>query len=700
MWPARSSLGGLRASLRRREPLLWQLWAAGLVVAVATLFYAPALARTGGSVGRWPVPLDDVYIYFGFARSAALGHPFEHFPGNGYSSGATSVLYPLLLAPAWAAGWRRGALGAFAALLAAACLFDLCRTLRALGRGIPGGRQGEPTAAAGRASWLLPPLLLCVPLLDWSLLSGMETALLAAVAGRAMLACRRAACAAPAERAGRQRRAGLWLCLLVLARPEMLALAIPLGVAVAYWAGSLCAWRSLGRALGPPAAVLGAQAAANRWLTGEPAPAGAVRKALWSVPYLDETERALAFLTNLAVLVHQGIERALGGRPWAYALAALALAGLASRRHHTLAAPLLLGAAGALLLACCNTTAPYQNLRYAAPSLLFLLMAAGLGLRALCARRATAPVGLALGLLAVAAPAGQWRRQIDHFARASRNILDQHGEVAQRLRAQEPRPRRVLVGDAGAIPYLSGIGPIDGLGLGGYRGLPFARASVHGVPAVVELIERLPPGERPDAMALYPLWWRGLADAFGRPRESVRIADNVICTADEKVIYDADWSALAAPDERRAGEVDRLDVADLVDEQAHDYDFPGPHGGWVVGTSALLAPWGAPGRPQRFDAGRIVPEGRSESFAVRGPLGRAPARLVLRTDGGAPLGLVVEVQRSRRRVEVHELAVPQRRDDVWTELHVWLRDVAEGDRLRVRAVRGPWRSFHYWLLRP
>src|SRR5438093_6578331 len=66
--------------------------AALAVGAAAVAFYAPALLRAHGN---WPVPLDDTYIYFDFARSAALGHAFEWLPGNGYSSGSTSLVYPL-----------------------------------------------------------------------------------------------------------------------------------------------------------------------------------------------------------------------------------------------------------------------------------------------------------------------------------------------------------------------------------------------------------------------------------------------------------------------------------------------------------------------------------------------------------------------------------------------------------------------------
>ena len=214
------------------------------------------------------------------------------------------------------------------------------------------------------------------------------------------------------------------------------------------------------------------------------------------------------------------------------------------------------------------------------------------------------------------------------------------------------------------------------------------------MPAVVELIERLPVGERPDVLALYPSWWVGLADVFGRRTEAVRIEDNVICGADEKVIYDADWSALAPPGELRADAVDAVDVADLVDERDHDYVFPGPRGGWVVGAVLALAD-GAP----RFDGGRVVPEGKEESFVIREDVPPGPTVLVLRTDGG-PDGLAgVVVERGGRTVSTAEAALPQRPADRWYELRVPLADARGGDRLRVLALRGALRDFHLWLLR-
>ncbi|WP_437758266.1 hypothetical protein [Sorangium sp. So ce1389] len=674
----------------RRPPrtrlLLWYASAALPVLGAAAAFYGPALARTGGA---WPAPLDDVYIHFGFARAAALGHPFSWIPGNGYSSGGTSLTYPLILAPGYLLGFRGAWLGLFAALLACAALLDLCRSLRQLLE-----PRGPGAASARWVGWVAPLFVVAVPLLDWSWFSGMEVALLGAVLGRALVAVRRAELAPPPRRPAEQLRAGLLAALLVATRPEAIALAAPLAVAVAHAAGSLSAAAALARASLPTALLLGAQAAANRAFTGEWGAAGAVRKLILSNPYPAPLEKAVEVIRNLAALRVQALESALGGPSCAFLLPLLGVVAALDRRSRRLAVPLLLGAYGSLLLVALNATARYQNLRYAAPALAMLLVAAALGTEALARRgRLAAGVAAALALAALAAPSPWFARQIDHFARSSANIAGQHVEVARRLAARAPRPRRVLLGDAGAIPYLSGIPAIDGLGLGGYRGMPFARASVHGVPAVVELIERLDAAERPDVFALYPSWWGGLADVFGRRVDAVKIEDNVMCAADEKVIYEADWSALAPPGERRAGAIDEVDIADLIDERAHGYGFPSPRGGWIVG--AVLRD-GADGA-SRFDAGRLIPEGREQSFAI-GAVAGGPAVLALRTDGGGPIALGVALGRGvegEARVEV-----PERPADRWSEIRVPLRDVAPGDLVRIRSIQGTFRSFHVWLLRP
>ena len=72
--------------------------------AVAVVFFSAMLSYTQGGLAA---PLDDAFIYFQYGRNLAEGHFFEYSRGAGFSSGATSILYPVLLA----AGYRIGFTG-------------------------------------------------------------------------------------------------------------------------------------------------------------------------------------------------------------------------------------------------------------------------------------------------------------------------------------------------------------------------------------------------------------------------------------------------------------------------------------------------------------------------------------------------------------------------------------------------------------
>lgn len=664
----------------RRDAALWWAWSFAIVIGVGAAFYVPALRRTG----VWPAPLDDVYIHFDFARSIAEGRPFEWMPGNGYSSGATSLVYPFVLAIGYFVGFRGVWLGAFAAAIAVACAVDLARSLRDLARGAPRW-----------VTFLCAPLVIAWPLVDWSLFSGMEVALFAAVLGRALVSVRRAEETLPHVRGRAQVRAGVWLAMLVAVRPEAAALSFPLAVMTARGGGSLPGIASILRAGGPTVVLLAAQAIANRSLTGEWSAAGAVRKLLFANPYISRLDVAVAVLKNLIALRTTAFDAALGGWPFSAVLPLLAAVAMIDRSTRRLAIPLGIGAIGATLLVALNTTAMFQNWRYAVPSMLMLIAAAALGVIAIARRRgAFACVAAALALIAIVAPLRGFERQIDHFARASANIREQQVEVGIRLGAMRPAPRRVFLSDAGAIPYFSRLPALDGLGLGGYHDLPFARASVHGVPAVVELIERMPLADRPDVMAVYPSWWRGLADVFGTRVDAVTITDNVICGDVEKVVLKADFSALAPPSEGRPGAIDAVDVADLVDERAHDYAVPAPRGGWIV--SAILA---LPDGAKRFDAGRIVPQGMEERFRVDDRVTPGRATLYLRTDGGPTQRIRITIERETKAIASKEVDVAERPADRWTEVAIDLDDVRGADTIAIASEMGAFRDFHAWLTR-
>nr|HPI02957.1 hypothetical protein [Candidatus Goldiibacteriota bacterium] len=63
--------------------------------AAAVIFAAIMLVYSRGI----SAPLDDAFIYFQYAKNTAAGHFMEYVREEGYSSGATSLFYALLLTP-------------------------------------------------------------------------------------------------------------------------------------------------------------------------------------------------------------------------------------------------------------------------------------------------------------------------------------------------------------------------------------------------------------------------------------------------------------------------------------------------------------------------------------------------------------------------------------------------------------------------
>jgi hypothetical protein len=338
--------------------------------------------------------------------------------------------------------------------------------------------------------------------------------------------------------------------------------------------------------------------------------------------------------------------------PFGYIVPAFAAVPLFVAKTRRVAVMLWASILSWLAVVAMNAQVRWQNERYTMPAVAWVLLLAALGVAlvleprdifrgfslasikskqgALYAARAAAALGLVVLFAIHQAPC--MRDQIWFFGRACRNIRDQHITAGRVLKQMNPRPKRILVGDAGALIYASDLPGLDLIGLGGFRDLPFARASVHGLGATLELIERLPEAERPDTFAIYPSWWGDLPSWFGREITEVPVRGNVICGGAEKVLYRADWRALgngASLPMLAAGEavIDELDVADLVSEREHGYEFPHPGAGFV--DHKVLAS-SADAHREVFDAGRRIPAGRSEMFRMRIASGKR-SRLVART---------------------------------------------------------------------
>ncbi|HEY8077683.1 MAG TPA: hypothetical protein VIF62_26335 [Labilithrix sp.] len=636
-----------------------------LPLAAGAAFWLPSMHAARG---YFPAPLDDVYIHFDFARSLAEGHPFEWIPGNGYSSGETSPLYAAILAVGWLVGFRGRLVGVFAAMVAIAALAVLVRSVFRL-----------VSPSSRWVAWAAAAVPLSIGLVDWALFSGMEVAVFAGTLGCALVALDRTRDAPRAlTRASAQWRLGAWCAALVLLRPEAVVIVFAFAIVAARGAGARSGLAATLRAALPGAIALALLVGANVLATGDAASAGARLKLLSSNPYLSDVDRARAFAENLLVFGVRVI-----GAELSPILVVLAIGSLVPSRTRAVGAACLAGATLWILVASWNGNSPYHNFRYYAPALLLLAVAAALALAAIArTRRGRLPAAaFAIALLATGVP--RFPAQTKHFARAVGNVRDQQLEVGARIAAATPRDARVLLGDAGAIPFVSGRAAIDALGLGGFHRLPFARAAVNGEAATIELIERLDPRERPTHLALYPNWFGALTGRFGVEIDRVTIVDNLICGGPTKGIYRADWSTLAAPDTSDDA-VDEIDVADVISESDHSYVPPLPFGRTTL--DVLVDHTGA----ARFDGGREIPPGAVESFIVRrAPPGRVLLRM--RVDAAAA-GILA-------RVGGHDLPLsfaPQH-PGAWREASVTLDPLHDGETIVLVASAGPYRNYHVWL---
>jgi hypothetical protein len=656
----------------------------------------------------WSAPLDDVFIHFDFARSLAHGHFFQWSPGGGYSSGATSWLYPALLSVAYRMGCTDFALGFFADLLAVIAVYGGLLALR---------------RAFAQYHWSLHYLItatLCFQgLLAFAFWSGMEFALFFCLWCCAHATYQRVI---SEQQPGQQPKRAAWILggfglLLAATRPESLVCLL-----VWTWFATrrslIAGWRAkvllAARILGPCCLYLITRALLNRWLTGEFADAGSIAKLEFLAPYSTVWDSLWAWTKNLGFQIgritayHAGQHVLLGCLLWIPLVASLFL-----RRTRMDAQVLVASALGWMLLVASNEYVRYQNDRYTMAPLGWVLIAAVLAVHELARaslgftqERDTTRRKLVYGSVAAIAlitgavnQAPRFRQQAWLFARASKNIAEQQVRLGLLLGSDAtPVTASLLLGDAGALEYFSQLPGIDAFGLGTTRGLPFAKAVRLGNGATVELLQRLPPQDRPSLMALYPSWWKDLPLWFGHRLLDVDIAGNLMCGASNNVLYQANWSALDTgnlPESLEPGwhVADELDVADLVSEPAHDFQLSRRQTGFVY---MKLLPQRQDPSHDLFDAGRILFNGDNLRFELSQLAPRRPVRLLLRAAPHAPMRCRVISTGHDRGVVSFAVA------DSWVE--AWLdidsNPTADHMEFKVQAEGSECNLFHIWAIQP
>ena len=658
-------------------------------LAAAAAFLTAMLAETDGALA---VPLDDSYIYFQYARETAAGR-FLQYNGDGEATtGATGLLYVLLLAPYFWVGASGGVIG-------------YALGIGVLGLAASGLLVTRIAGATGRPWGLLAGLLFaCNGYVLWGYLSGMEIALF----GTALLAL-----VWVFLRRGRVEFGWAGAALgsaVALSRPEgVVVMVLVFGLVLietAWHRERSIRWRPLLLA-GVPVAVGLAQFLLYAGLTGSAQLSGMPAKGLLYEPGMTAGAFAAAVCKGLARVVLGDI----GGRmvPCAGLVVAVAALGagvvyeVRARRlaMHAVAATCLIGGIGAT----CAIAEPYLHMnRYQMPFVGLLLVYLVVGLHWLfalararwSARACRRAVALVAVVLLAASGQTAWSMR-SRYARHCGEIQGQHVRIARVIGRTLPPDALICTHDVGAIRFVGRRRVHDLIGLVSGND---PRTGRHGYASMFEELESLPAGHRPTHFALYPAWVPFERFRLARPIASARLARPEMALP-ELTLYEADWSlgqsghhvtgpALAA-ELRGLTCVDRMDVADVASEREHGYRVDAPLGTDLPKT--FMAMHGNLSGPV-VDGGRRVLLAESWTASVRP--GR-DAVIVMRTVPGSSPGLSVRAS----TLEPVSVAMPPGQES-WAE---WVLMRVPGERLidselpvETRPAPGRWfSSFHYWV---
>ena len=674
---------------------------AGFVVwafAAVTLVHTPHMG----------LPLDDSYIYLTYAKQIGRAHPFTYFPGGGYSAGATSALWPMILAPFWTLGARGHAL-VWVAYLMCGALY-ICVALAAYKL----VRRVASCAPVGVASGVLA---ISIAPFAFAALSGMEVALASALLVTTLLLL----VDRPAHEPPGWKLAAV-LAAASLSRPE--AMIVVGGIcafgAIATWRAST--WPSALRWLVPLAAPI-AWLTANKLFAEHWFPNTGVVKSHFYLPGFDWTYWRTTVHAQLVAMFRALFWKADSPLVWPRIVTVVALIGAVRaivwsiRAKRLLVGLVAIAAPLSLLVAVIATSSVgngvtvaaynFQNYRYVATAFPLVFVLVGFALAPPPGRAKPFVAGAACCAAAAFVYAAWTPMTADIllFAQGAVDTNTQVVAIGNYLHAKLPGAR-VMFHDAGAIAYY-GDGPVyDMLGL---VTNDQAEVANNGPGSRFELLERLPADQRPAYFAYYP-GWLGAPDFFGEPLLHTPVVGGF--APKQRLVGDADMQLIPAvwdhvgtgeaPLIEHAGWVvaDAIDVADLASEHAHHWQgalgrrrFGDPGARWSFVDRAIM------------DIGLVIDGGRTiraggESFDLDVDPAK-PVRLVIRTGGTPaiafqePVGKVaLEIFADDRRVGALELPAST---GPFVEVSI---DLPAGTRhVRTHATM-PYRVFHWFALQP
>ncbi len=619
-------------SVSPRRSLFILLVCVGLALLVFITYVFTSVSIGGGQ----PVmPLDDAYIHFQYAHEIAVGQPYIYNPGLPATSGATSFLYPYLLAIGDFIGFHGLNLGLWAmgmgAIALALSAYLICRMLLLIA---PYGLVLIFAAAFLLDGWI-----------DWHFMSGMET-------GLAILFTLLTVYAVLARR---YRLSILAMTLLALIRPEGGLLAVIAALIVLLQAMQTIPvkgrfglprfwlWRREWLLLLVPVLAVGVQPLVNLLLTGSPVASGNAAKSLFGIIPSDMGVIASRILANFVRMWREF----LTGYLYVFAMALIGLVAMLRDKRYRLPAVmivlwLLAGTAAISTL----DTAFWHFKRYQMPLIALFFPLAGWGwafvytrlrrrMRRLEPSR-LAPVFAVFGVLIAVSISSLLYNTIDFLSDYALNVgyvVAEPLQMARWLAANTPEDARIAVHDVGMMRYIGGRTTIDIVGLTTPDAASYWR---NGPGSVGEFIVRL----RPDYIASYGEG-HGLglgylqhtdlyADTLASYTVSLDPVNNVALAAPTQGIYKPDWT----PADRAANVlalpfispyldgmavVDSLNVADIASEQTHDYQWREnqPPGGFPTEYNQFdtLGCSGGSAACSVMDGGRLI--NGEESFTLK-----------------------------------------------------------------------------------
>jgi hypothetical protein len=679
-----------------------------LTLATAVVTLVMFLFGLLGSGGHLAAPLDDTFIHLQYARQLAAGHPFEYNTGDMPSSGASSFLYPFILAPAFLLGIDGTsailyaiALGFFGHLTSILLLYKLAYHL-----------FNRPVAL------LSASLLLLDGRTNWHALTGMETIL--------YMGALVAFFHSWAKGISNNRFISIALIgsLTALLRVEGHIIA-----SVICAVGMVYLWRSRGFArqliyLTFPFLIGLIPYITNFVLTGRWQFNTTMSKSSFFMPYLPLFEQIWlvpAHFLEMVRDVYLGLNVPFSSFPLLITvpLAAIGIMlALADRTHKVLNTMLLFGLILGSSLALIPRGTHFD--RYFTPYdfVVWLYFAAGvvwlaeLLYRLLPAEvsRKAAYAGVTGTVVLFLLP--QFLRYFFLFGESTRDIYYQQVVFSEWIRENTPVDARIAVNDVGAHKYLGDRYITDLVGLTDNE-LPGVFFSGWG--SIYDVLTTWPEDKRPQYVLVHPDVYflinnigDSVAQGFLTPQYSIAVQEIVITAAPIETLYKINWERASLDQSRtyllHTGEayLDAINVGYLPDEKFHRYRTEGKQASIPEPKSFLTTGEYASASAGLSESGRK--HSGWEQFTVRSIPGR-PLMLVTRTllSPGATQRLKVLV--NEREVGFWE--VHNDRGGLWQEYEYAIpAEFITADRTTIRIDAefdpgGPgFTSYRYWIYAP